>query len=201
MKYKAVGFDYGGVLAGRPSSILSKEIAALLHTSEERYQDIYYNHNERFNRGEISGKELWVIILDELGQPDKLDIILKFLNSSVYKSINQQNLELVDKLKAQGIKVGLLSNNTQGEANRLRQEGIDKHFDIMHISAETGFTKPGRKAFEHFAHDLNVSLSELIFIDDSKKSLSTASELGYLPIFYQNYNGLTKRLAELKVFD
>jgi len=199
MAYKAIGFDYGGVLTGESGSMVSKKIAALLNVNPEDYQTIYYQHNRDFNLDKISWRQLWAIVLEKLGKSDKLDELLALLDKTHPGQPNQQVLQLVGDLRRRGFKTGLLSNNTTEAAARMRKQGLDSYFDILDISTETGFVKPEPAAFEHFAKGLEVELNELIFIDDSAKSLSTANEVGYHPILYTDYDNLVKLLAALEI--
>jgi HAD superfamily hydrolase (TIGR01509 family) len=93
--------------------------------------------------------------------------------------------------------VGLLSNNTLEAAREMRKSGLDAYFDVFDISAETGHAKPLPEAFIEFARKLEVEPKELVFIDDSKNSLSSATEVGYLPILYVGYGKLIGRLTSL----
>ena len=86
MTTKAIGFDWGGVLNGKPGKAFSEDANA-----------------------------------DDL---------------------NQDVLDLVYKLRGNGYRVGLLSNNSHEKADEMRQSGLDKHFDAFDISAETGLVKP-----------------------------------------------------------
>jgi putative hydrolase of the HAD superfamily len=108
-------------------------------------------------------------------------------------------LALVDAKRTQSFRDGLLSNNPHEMAAKMRAEGIDKHFDVFHVSAETGYVKPEVEAFENFAKELGVAPQELVFIDDSAKSLSSAQQVGFIPIQYTGYDALVTRLAELGI--
>jgi putative hydrolase of the HAD superfamily len=201
MQYKAIGFDYGGVLAGKNGASLGLEISKLLGIDFETYQKTYIKFKYPVNRGEISWSELWELFLDELGMASRLpDVIaLDKAFEAGLKHTHPEMLQLVDDLRAKGYKLGLLSNNTAQYAEYFRSQGLDKHFDVLHISAETGFVKPQPEAFKHFCQSLGVQLAEMVFVDDSPKSLSTAEELGYTPILFSDREDLLKRLTELDV--
>src|ERR1017187_3674860 len=160
MNYRAVGFDYGGVIKGRPGSFVSAGVTDLLGVTKEQYQEAYYRYNKKVNRGEVTWLELWKLVLTDLGQPDKVDVVMELSNSVFNQAINQNILNLVDVVKAKGYKVGLLSNNTTEAGQKMREFGIDKHFDVFHVSAETGFVKPELEAFAHLAQELAVELEE-----------------------------------------
>ncbi|MDZ7744626.1 MAG: HAD family phosphatase [Candidatus Saccharibacteria bacterium] len=199
MIYKAIGFDWGGVLNGKPGKHLGQEISRLLGISADSYLEAYYTHNKKFNRGDITREELWPLILADLNKLDKVDAVMKLSLDFGDYNPNYHVLKLADQLRTKGYKVGLLSNNSQEKADMMRQKGLDKHFDVFHISAETGFVKPEPEAFNIFAKDLGVELKELIFIDDSEKSLSTANVCGYTPILFDSYQQLVLYLKEKDV--
>ena len=96
-------------------------------------------------------------------------------------------------------KVGLLSNNDIAAANRFRETGLTNHFDVVVVSAEIGYSKPHTKAFEIFIERLGVVANELIYIDDTEKSLVTAKEIGYHPVLFSNYDSLLYDLKSLGV--
>jgi HAD superfamily hydrolase (TIGR01509 family) len=201
MRYTAIGFDYGGVLAGRSGVAFAMDIARLLDVDFETYQQTYTTFKGAVNRGEISWEQLWERMTAKLGKPDTLPAILELDEQYVadLNQIREEMLALVDALRAQGLRLGLLSNNTLENAKRFRDEGLAAHFDVVHVSAETGFVKPEPAAFTHFADALGVDLSQLIYIDDSQISLSTATELGYAPILFENYDKLKTQLQDMGV--
>jgi putative hydrolase of the HAD superfamily len=197
VKYKAIGFDFGGVIRGRPGTFFVYEMSRLLNVSEEDYKKVYWSHNQKINRSEITWEELWRLVVNDLGQPDKLADVLALNNSGLDLVIHKNMLSLVDNIKSKGFTVGLLSNNTLEGGRDMRRRGIDKHFDAFDISAETGFVKPQVEAFEHFAKELGVKPEQLIFIDDTEHSLISAEQVGYTPILYKNYQQLTEDLSAL----
>lgn len=198
MQYKAIGFDWGGVINGKPGKYFGQAAAELLGVTHDEYLRAYFQNNKKINRGEISWQELWTLVLNELRCPEKLPDIINLSKKYSEVKINNEIIDLIDNLRKNGYKVGLLSNNTHEKAAVMRSLDIDKHFDVFHVSAETGYVKPEKEAFKHLSDELDVKLHELIFIDDSEKSLSTSQECGYTPILYDNYQQLK---AELKYFE
>ncbi len=81
----------------------------------------------------------------------------------------------------------------------MREKGLDKHFDVFHISAETALVKPEPDAFKHLANELGVEIKELVYIDDSEKSLSTSKECGFTPVLFESYEQLVNDLTRLDV--
>jgi len=195
MEYKAIGFDWGGVVNGKPGRFFNNDISELIGVSEGQFTEAYFHHNIDFNRSIITAEELWKRILAELNLSNKLDEVMLFIRSLKKMSLNLDIIELIDNLRSKGYKVGLLSNNTLEGGQKIRNMGLDQHFDVFHISAETGDVKPEPQSFIHLSDDLGIDPKELIFIDDSQKSLSTSAEVGFTPILYED---LEQCIGELK---
>ena len=198
MRFEAVGFDYGGVLYGHTGPSFNRAIIQVLDVDEDTFRAAYFRYNKAVNRDEITWPELWKHVLDELGKSDKLNAVLEIDQKfHAAGTINQDVLRLTDKLRQQGYKVGLLSNNNAVLTSRLKQMGLVEHFDTINVSAITGLVKPEAEAFRRFAHDLAVDLHKLIFIDDSPMSLSTANECGFTPVLFETYDKLVNDLEHL----
>lgn len=202
MRYRAIGFDWGGVLNGRPKKYTDQKIAELLGVSLDRLETAYYRHNCAVNLGQIDWLTLWQLVLGELGFADRPDLVRQVKQISDDGNTNDPNkevLNLVDRLRSNGYKVGVLSNNSADKAKMMRQVGLDKHFDALDISVETGFVKPDPLAFAHLANGLDVAINQLVFVDDSLKSLSRAQEAGFTPILFENYDSLIDKLTKLGI--
>ncbi len=79
-----------------------------------------------------------------------------------------------------------MSNYSTQLRNLLVTQGIDILFDEIIISGEVGFQKPDPKIFELLCSHLKIAPNELIFIDDTLKSLESAESIGYTPLHFQN---------------
>jgi putative hydrolase of the HAD superfamily len=198
MNFKAIGFDYSGVIAGISSAEFSSRVINLLNVDPQIFKEVYYKFNKLVNTNVLTPADFWRKILEELGVSNKYDELIKFIQG-IPIEIDEQVLGLVDQLKTNGYKVGLLSNNTIAAAEKFKETGLANHFDVVVVSAEIGFSKPDPKAFQIFAERLGVKVGELIFIDDTEKSLSTAKEVGYYPILFTNYESLIEKLKLIGV--
>ncbi|MCA9309211.1 HAD family phosphatase [Candidatus Saccharibacteria bacterium] len=201
MKYAAVGFDWGGVINGEPGFVFTEKICEFLSIDEPTYKDIYFRHNRAFNAGKpISETELWTRVLRDLGFLDRLDDVMKFvIEYRQTKSLNQPILDLVDKLRSDGYKTGLLSNNSVDAANMMREAGVDAHFDAFIVSAEVGLMKPDPDLYKLFCKQLGIDPKQLVFIDDSRRALESADECGYTPVLFRSFDSLMSDLKSLNV--
>ena len=194
---KAIGFDYGGVIWGEPGSKFVEELSKILGVNVEQFNKAYFSFNILLNTDKLTVEEFWKLVLTKLDRQGMLPELLEFTNKKTEVKINTDVLRLVDSLKEQGYKVGLLSNLSSKLAVGLRQAGVDKHFDVTLISAEIGFVKPEKAAFDLLAQKLGVTLKEMIFIDDTEKSLSSSKEIGFHPILFTNYDRLRSDLTDM----
>lgn len=202
MKYRAIGFDHGGVIEGRSGSEFNKMVCRTLDVSPAEYDSAYFAHNrDTLNGKPISEQELWPRVLEELGKTDLIDQLVDAI--AEYKRTNNftndRLLTYISSLKESGFKTGLLSNNSVEVAQRLRSAGQDSYFDSFIISAEVGMTKPDPEIFEMLAEQLDVEMHELIFVDDSPQSLSTAEQCGFTPILYTTFDDLIAQLKSLGI--
>jgi putative hydrolase of the HAD superfamily len=204
MTYKAIGFDYGGVIGGVNTLGVNftKKACELLEVDPDEYSDVYFSLNHLINLGEVATwPEFWKIFVDKLGKPEKLDALLQ-LNKVVDQDlliVDQRMPLLIDQLRESGYRTGLLSNAAVQAGQHMREQGLDKHFDVFHISAETKLMKPNPRAFNKLANELQVNINELIFIDDAPKSLSTAVECGFTPILFTSFEKLLHDLTTLGI--
>ena len=199
MSFKAIGFDYGGVIAGIPGPEFNKRVTALLGVTQETFHDVYFEFNHLVNNNILSWKDFWEKVTEELGVSEKYDSLIKFIEELPRHELNEQVLNLVDRLKAGGYKVGLLSNNDIAAANRFQETGLTNHFDAVVVSAEIGYSKPHPKAFEIFIERLGVTAGELIYIDDTERSLANAKAIGFHPILFTDYESLLHNLKSLGI--
>lgn len=199
MRYKAIGFDYGGVIAGIPSPEFDRQVIKLLNVSLETYHNVYFSNNHLINHDALSVAEFWGKVLNEMSRGDKLDEFLKFLKSLDQHKIDEHVLSLAKKLKTLGYKVGILSNNTSEKIEQMRKAGLMEIFDIVAVSTQIGFSKPEPEAFNIFIKQLNIKPTELIFIDDTEKSLEKSKEIGFYPIQYTGFAKLKSDLNEIGI--
>ncbi len=79
----------------------------------------------------------------------------------------QERLEVVDRLRAAGHKVYLLSNGNDLHFNFInRTYGLDRHFDRLFLSQEMHMAKPEPEIFRAVDEAIREPDSRIVFIDD-----------------------------------
>lgn len=195
--YKAIGFDYGGVL--NHSKPIMPGIAEITGIPKDELRAHYLKYNHLSNVGNMSYEELWTKVVTELGHADKAERVIEHLHQQHSKEFDTRMLALIDEIRAQGYKTGLLTNNTKENGASLRREGLDKYFDVFLVSAEIGIQKPDLEAFELLTEKLGVLPSEMIFVDDAESSLRLADQIGYHPILFKGYEQFREELKKLAI--
>lgn len=199
MSYKAIGFDYGGVIQGNPAFRFNDAVCKVLNLSKEKYSEIYFKNNYKRNLGGGSWESFWEEFVEEVGgTPEQAQEIIR-ISHEFHKGLNSDILELIRTLKERGYRLGLFSNNTQAGADRMREDGIDTYFDLFWVSIEVGYMKPDPEGFRKFFAALEVAPNESIFVDDSERSLSSSNEVGFTPILFRTNEGLMDDLTKLGI--
>jgi putative hydrolase of the HAD superfamily len=204
MQIKAIGFDWGGVILQTPGPSFNEAAATFLGVEKDVFRRAYFLHNHMVNKGENmkdydEAIEMWSAILSEIGKLDALEGFMGFVKNRPKGLVSLEMIELLKLLRLKGWKLGLFSNNSIEAAEEFRRHGYDQYFDATLFSAEVDCMKPEPEAFMKLATALNVSVSELVFIDDSERSLSTAVEVGYIPVLFKSKASLVDQLASLGI--
>lgn len=200
MKYKAIGFDYGGVIYGEPGGIFMQKLADFLGVSKDDLGRVYFEHNHKVNLLGTSMEDLWRSVASDMGRTEQAEDFIRFIDDiNAQKKVNEEVLDLIKTIREKGYRVGILSNYNTSLRKRLDLQGITSLVDVIGSSEEMGYMKPEKEAFRMFCKMLSVEPEEFIFIDDTEKSLVTADEVGYTPILFENYEKLENDLKELGI--
>ena len=120
---------------------------------------------------------------------------------SVRGEVDELMLELVDTLRAGGVTVAILTNGTDTIPEEMRELGVDRRVDAIFNTAEIGFAKPDRRAFEHVVRALDVDPTRVFFTDDSPGKLAGAVELGMTAELFTGVAAFRGTLERLGLLD
>ncbi|WP_300343810.1 HAD-IA family hydrolase [Nesterenkonia sp.] len=110
---------------------------------------------------------------------------------------DQDVLALADQLRASGLLTAVLTNGTDEVRAEAEELGVVEHFDAFFNTAEIGWIKPDRRAFQHVLDELSLTGPEVFFTDDSLGKLSGAAELGMTVHHYTSVVSLCTALNPL----
>ena len=200
----AIGFDWGGVVFQNEGGSFNDAAAEFLGVDNAEFRRAYFLHNHMVNKGPNTTRyedavEMWREILTELGIPERTDAFVEFVRARPEGFVSEEMVGLIKRLRRSGWKVGLFSNNSAENARDFRYRGYESWFDASLFSGDVNCMKPEPAAFERLAEALGVPVTELVFIDDSERSLSRSNEIGYEPILFTSYSALVASLVELEI--
>jgi epoxide hydrolase-like predicted phosphatase len=195
---KAIAFDYGGVIRINDEDLFGK-IAKYLNITREEFSKEYFSLNYLFGIQDKSYEDVMALIISKFNDSKEAkDYILDLTkeNHSKYH-LNNELINIIKDLKNRNYKIVLLSNNSIKLKEELIKDGIADLFDEIIISAEVGFQKPQPEFFEILFKKMKVRPEEVIFIDDTLKSLEGANQIGYIPILYKDNQSLKSDLLKI----
>ena len=200
MAIKAIGFDLGGVLIQNSIHLFYERTMKKLGVTMAQLQPIFEEVEKPFERGEMSPEQFWQEVARRLGKdydPAMLDLWVGNLKQQTPEIPHMLNL--VDRLRANGYKLGLLSNTTAPHVAINKTRHIFERFDEALMSNEIGCRKPDQEAFEKLVAVLAVKPEEMIFIDDLPENVAGAEALGIHAIKFNGYEPLVAELQTLGV--
>ena len=173
--YKGIIFDYGNTLT--QSSSLADSLEQIINSpySKEIGLSIEKKIFNLYKPDQIEQPQwlhVWKDSFDEYGVPFSESIGRKHLNAFTKncKTLSY-SIPLLTKLKANGIKIALLSNVTGATdifQNDLQNRKLDHFFDFVAWSSDIGYRKPSIQSYNYIIEKLNLDKSEIIMVGDSE---------------------------------
>lgn len=111
--------------------------------------------------------------------------------------INNQVLDLVQKLRRRGIKCYLASDNSKYRADDVMKNVLGKFFDGGFFSCNFGHTKEEKKFFKIVLKKINLKPENVLFFDDEKENTEVAKSVGINAFFYESFEDFKGILLRL----
>jgi epoxide hydrolase-like predicted phosphatase len=197
MSYEAVIFDFGGVLLRMDPWIFAP--------LEERYgleqgsllRALYRVPEWRaLERGQGT-REAWEQAVQRaLSEMAGCDMTRCYLElKALERPLNQEMVELARGLRS-GYRVAILSNSDDSLEDRLRDRfGIYDLFHHVFNSYRLRMAKPDPEIYLHAAQTMGLSPSACVFIDDLRRNVDGARDVGMYGIhFTGDMEALTREL-------
>jgi HAD superfamily hydrolase (TIGR01509 family) len=202
-RIKAIVFDVGGVfrLSGGEGMNVLERIADMIGVPSDEFKKAYWKHNALSNVENMPWEDMIAKVVKVFNPTfEAEERVRKFVRDyEASRTTNKDLIDLFPKLHALGLKIGILSNATTQLRKWLEDEGIAPLADAIIISGEIGYQKPHKEAFDILFKRLALAPGEVVFVDDSAKSLEKADEIGYIPILFKNNKQLKDDLRKLDI--
>ena len=188
---KAVIFDMFETLVtlfvGRPyfSEHIAKDLG--LDDTEQFRKEWHVIENDR-TTGKYTIEEGLTLVFKKIGiyTPEKVQTIVNNRLAALketFDAIPKETFELLDALKARGIKIGLMTNTFSDERDLIRKSKLFPYFDVPLISFEQGIMKPAPQMYRKMIEQLGVKPEECLYVGDGgSKELYGARDAGMHPL-------------------
>jgi putative hydrolase of the HAD superfamily len=198
---KATVFDFGGVIELYGGSNLVLMISEYLGVPQKDFRTSYFQHNHLSNVQNLTWEDMILKVVSTFTESkEKASGVKEMVRiRALDRNINSELLLYFPQLKKMGLKTGIFSNANSSLRERLKELGLLEMADVVLISGEIGHQKPHKEAFQVLFEKLSLKPEEVVFIDDTERSLEKADEIGYIPILFRSNEQLKADLKELGI--
>lgn len=187
MTYKALIFDYFGVLSSEVASLWFQD-----HVTTENAPALKDAYVRPADKGVISEEKLFDRLSVLSGIPPQQ--IPKQWSESV--QINGELLSFIRKELMGKYKLGILTNATSAFFHTvLEQHPLAEIFDAIIISSEIGYAKPEQEAYASILRALDVQPNEALMIDDNEINITGAKAAGLNGFVFSSNEQLKRKLG------
>lgn len=185
---KAVIFDFGGVLVRTENRARRESWARRLSMSPQALGEVIFGAENGYaaQLGQWTDDEHWQWVGGRLGLSGAS---LDRLRSDYFAGdrLDAGLLAYVDRLRAAGLHLGLLSNATDVARRLFREQyAVLDHFDSVTISAEEGVMKPAERIYRTALARAGVEPGEAVFVDDFIENVEAARRIGMQAVHFQD---------------
>ncbi|CNK79844.1 phosphatase [Yersinia mollaretii] len=170
-------FDLGNVIVDidfkRVLGVWSKLSSIPLATLSERFTmgEVFQQHE----RGEVSDEDFARQLSDEMGVSLSFEQFAEGWQA-VFVALRPEVIEIMQKLRAEGHRVVVLSNT-----NRLHCNYWPQHYpevaaaaDHLYLSQDLGMRKPEARIYQHVLSTENTPAEQAVFFDDVEANIVAA---------------------------
>lgn len=175
-----VYFDLGNVLVSFDPNIACNNLVERFDVgTDQAWQAIYQSGAQRqFEHGQLSGEEYAEQIRRVIGTDAEQMPTAGLLNavSDMFAPIDVM-ADVLNRVRANGFGVGLLSNTCQAHWDWIRGQPYlmnQFRFDATILSFEQGAMKPEVAIYEAAEKKSNVPSQRLLFLDDKQENVDAA---------------------------
>ncbi|MBO4495202.1 MAG: HAD family hydrolase [Clostridiales bacterium] len=187
---KAVIFDMFETLVThyRTGFYFGENIAKDMGLTNEKFREIWDTTDDDRTIGKLTFEDTMINIMNANGifSEEKLKTIVEKRVSckrKVFADPDKGVLEMLEALKAAGVKIALISNCFSEEVGVIKASTLFPYFDVAMLSYEQGVKKPDLEIYRRAMQALGVDASECLYVGDGgSHELDAAFEVGMKPL-------------------
>jgi len=192
---KTVFFDLGNVIIFFCHKRMCRQIADKSGLSPDKIEESLLNSplGDLYERGSISCDDLHRHFCEHFSTSIPKEEFF-FAMSDIF-TLNEPMIPIIEKLKANGVELILLSNTCPAHFEYARKSyPILSVFDSYILSYEVGARKPEKKIFEHAIANSSSEIKNCFYTDDIQQYVESARCLGIDAHTFINTSQLTEAL-------
>lgn len=173
-----VVFDLGGVVLAETHALPG--LAARFGVPDEDFVTAYYQHRRDYDR-QSDRLAYWsaVAAACRADRPDEaLTAELATLDDEGWSTTDPAVLELIDDLRAAGLRLAVLSNAPASMGELIRGRPWAAAFEHVLISGELGMIKPEPAIYAGLLRTLGSPAGRVAFLDDRADNVEAAAACG-----------------------
>lgn len=182
--------DVDGVLV-KNHKLFSHAYAEEHGYNKEDFDDFFAKHAQDTWLGKTTYKDL-IVQHNDVWRWDKdpEELLGKWFNFGVEENLDLELIVLAEKLRAQGIKVYLATNQDRGRGEFLIKQ-FSSILDGAFISSDIGFVKEDTEFFKQVIRELGQKIkdlkpSQIVYFDDYGPNVTTAKSEGISAFLYKD---------------
>ncbi len=202
---KAVIFDYGNVISKAATGDASEDLKKLSGIPAEVFNSVYERFRFDFDRGLISGEEMYRKLLLEDGyieQANNSELLKKIALCDLesWRPIRDDVCTWIDELQTKGFKIGILSNMPY-EFLDLYESEIPPFVqaDFACFSCRVKLIKPEKEIYEYTLNGLGIKADEAVFFDDVQENVDGALKVGIKAFLWTGLEKGKKDLSDILI--
>lgn len=187
-KEKIIIFDWGGVVESHDEKEYCIQRATIdflksykINTDGLKDNELLAKYYECCNNLQSEGNyyELFNRIKKTFNIECTIEEFVKRYNQYTFKTKFYKNVvDYAHSLKSR-CKIGILSNLTPFDKERIDYQLNLSKFDYVFLSYELNLLKPNPKIYDIVEKDISLPGENILFIDDTKKNLVVPKEMGW----------------------
>ena len=191
-RISGVVFDFGGVMTTSTMPERVRKCVAELGIDWRHLASGFAKYRRLMDGGFISFDDMYDLIWADAGLALSPEVRARIVEEDCASFLegyrNTKTLAWMRALKAEGRKVGILTNMPLFFADRFRQVFADfiAVADAMVISAEERMFKPQRRIYDLLAARIGLKPEELCFIDDVESNCDGARAAGWKAVRFED---------------
>ena len=182
---KALILDYGNVISLTDIKAIDAQLAEATGIPVEAFGNLYSTHRSDFDRGLISGEEMYRRLLHNNGyekaaQGNGLLKKMVDIDLAAWRTVNDEVCNWALDVQRQGFKLGILSNMPYQFLDRYEKE-IPPFVaaDYACFSCRLHLIKPEPEIYRNCLAGLGICADEAVFFDDLERNIAAAQKLGF----------------------